>query len=469
MSARPGAGWWVVGCLMAAELASAQDLPAAARAELAAVQQEVAGLRAEVSRLRAELAALRSAVGDPPRATPVPAKDSAAAPAGPMATAPTAQEPHPTLPPEMLQTQIAELAQVKVESASRLPVRLFGAIHAHAFLNSAEANWLDQPNVVAPAPAGGHTGTFSASLRQTRVGLMADGPTIRSARTSGVLAVDFFGGMPGFQTGQVMALPRLLVAFARIEGARSALQVGQDHVVLAPRDPTSLAAQAFPALFRSGNLYLRAPQVRAEHRRETGLEASVAIVAPVAGDVPGEAYRFVPPALSGERSRQPAYQARLGFRRGGPEDRRSVSLGLSGHYGRERRDASTAKSRAAAIDFAIRRNLVGVAGECFVGDNLDAFGGGLGLDARAAGGWFELQVGAPGRLSAHAGAGLDELRGPGASLAPRRRNRSLFGNIIWSLTPEVEASVEYRWLATKPGSGPERANHHLDWVLMYRF
>jgi hypothetical protein len=104
---------------------------------------------------------------------------------------------------------------------------------------------------------------MSASVRQTRIGFAADGPTIGSARTNAVVAMDFFGGIPGFQTGQVMGLPRLLVAFARIEGARSAVEVGQDQVILAPRDPTSLAALAFPLLFRSGNLYLRgAPDAR---------------------------------------------------------------------------------------------------------------------------------------------------------------------------------------------------------------
>ena len=64
--------------------------------------------------------------------------------------------------------------------------------------------------------------------------------------------MDFFGGIPGFQTGQVMGLPRLLVAFARLEGERTAVEIGQDHMILAPRDPSSLAAFAFPAAVSIG-------------------------------------------------------------------------------------------------------------------------------------------------------------------------------------------------------------------------
>ena len=93
--------------------------------------------------------------------------------------------------------------------------------------------------------------------------------------------MDFFGGIPGFATGQVMGLPRLLVAFARFEGKHTAVEVGQDHMILAPADPTSLASFAFPALFRSGNLYLRTPQARIEGRFGSHVSVMGGIVAPI--------------------------------------------------------------------------------------------------------------------------------------------------------------------------------------------
>jgi hypothetical protein len=65
-------------------------------------------------------------------------------------------------------------------------------------------------------------------------------------------------------------------------------------------------------------------------------------------------------------------------------------------------------------------------------------------------------------VSAAAGAGIDRTRGD-TRLLPRRRNRSLFGNVRVALTPEIDAGFEYTWLATQPGTGAERRNHHLDW------
>jgi hypothetical protein len=202
----------VVACLAWVTVVSAAA-DAHAQATSDAILRELAALRAEVRQLREELDALRA----------------------------PAQE-------DIVQAQLAEFAQPKVESTTRFPLRTFGTIHA--FANSDAPNWLDIPNLVGAAVA--DPGTFGMGLRQRRIGFTADGPVLGGVRTSGVAAFDFFGGVPGFQTGQVMGLPRLLVAYARFDGARLAAQVGQDHVLLAPRDPTSLSGFRFPAALPIG-------------------------------------------------------------------------------------------------------------------------------------------------------------------------------------------------------------------------
>ena len=464
----------VRGCvLMALLLLSAAG--AAAQSSTAEVRQDVATLRAEVQRLRAELQELRALVradraamrrGNDEVAHPAPAETDAP---GDVLVAVPHQAVDPQASLEMLRTQVAELAEIKVESASRMPIKVFGTIHTNAFANSATPNWMDSPNLVNIPPADGHAGSFSATLRQTRIGLLIDGPTMKRVRSNATVAMDFFGGIPGFATGQVMGLPRLLVAFARFEGQRTAVEVGQDHMILAPADPTSLASFAFPALFRSGNLYLRTPQARIERRFGSHVNVTGGIVAPIGGDVPGEDYRFVPPTLSGERSQRPGVQARVAAQAGDRETSRHADAGVSGHYGWERRSSGLVTSFASAIDFSVRRDLIGAAGEFFVGENIDAFGGAAGLDARTQGGWAEIQFHPGARLSLAAGAGIDRLRGDPPPTLARHRNRSAYGTTIFQLTPEIQASFEYHWLATQPGSGAERRNHHFDWVLAYKF
>jgi len=406
--------------------------------------RELADLRAEVERLRAEVDAL---------------KGGAAAPATTAAT---------TAPIELLQAQVAELAQTKVESSTRFPLKIFGTLHVDVFANTGNPNWMDIPNLVLPPPADGQSGTLSASARQTRIGFLADGPTVGAFRSSAVVAMDFFGGIPGFQTGQVMGLPRLLVAFGRLESERTAVEIGQDHMILAPRDPSSLAAFAFPLLFRSGNLYLRVPQVRVEQQVVGNLRAMAGIVAPVAGDLVGDAYLFVPPALSGERSRRPGVQGRVAYVAGDPESPRAVDIGLAGHRSWERRGSILAPSWAVALDLSARRDVIGIAGEAFTGENIDAFGGGTGLDAKSAGGWGEVQLFPTERLWFSAGAGVDDIRDRRRATLARQRNRSAYANITFSIRPELQTSFEYRQLRTLVGS-TDRRNQHFDWVFVQKF
>ena len=177
----------------------------------------------------------------------------------------------------------------------------------------------------------------------------------------------------------------------------------------------------------------------------------------------------MPPALSGERSRRPGLQARIGYASGEPAATRLVDFGVSGHYAWERRPLELADSWAGSFDFALRRDWIGVAGEAYSGENIDAFGGALGLDAQATGGWAELQLKPTARFSIQAGAGVDEVRGAARQLAPRRRNQTVYGNVIFALTPEIETSLEYRWLTTTPRGAADRSNNHFDWVFTYKF
>lgn len=445
---------------------------------MGAMRRELQQLRQELSELREEVRQLKVPVAQAPPAVP-PRPTETAPEAAPTATQ-AAQEPGSaeeasladSLP--LLQAQVAEQAQTKVESNSRLPVKIFGTIVSNTFINTGEVNWLENPNVVVPAPASLPAGSFSSTLRQSRIGAVVEGPTIGSAKVNGFFAVDFLGGVPNFQSGQVMGIPRLLYAFVRIEGAKTALEAGQDQMILAPRNPTSLAAMSFPDLYRSGNLYLRAPQVRVEHTFSAGKSGEIlamgGIMAPIAGDFAANALTFVPPNLAGERSRWPALQARLAWRGRpvGGEDK-GWEIGLSGHYGRERYAAGTTPSWATALDFDAHSGRVGIGGEWFVGRNLDAFGGALGQLAKSTGGFLEGRLRATPRLEFNSGFGKDRLFDLSGYTVTLVGNTSVYANTIFRWTPELASSIEYRWLSTAPKQGEARRNNHINFVLAYSF
>lgn len=458
--------------------ALAQPEAQAPAADVAALGEELARLRHELGSLRAEVATLRRAMETPaptvipavysPPAPPTLAESGARAAVAAVRAELTAQ---PAVTPEaleMLQAQVEEQAQSKVESASKMPVRLSGTVLANTYVNSGEANWLENPNIVAPPPPDAvNRGSMSATARQSRIGLDVGVIPVGDWRASGTLVFDFFGGVPNFQNGTVMGLPRLLIAFGRMEHGGTAIEVGQDHMMLAPRDPTSLAALSFPLFFRSGNLYLRAPQARVE-QRFGGWTLATGIVAPIAGDFTGD-YEFAPAAGAGERSKRPAVQSRLGFANGDADAPREVAVGVSGHYGWRRMESALQDSWAVAVDGNARAGRLGVAGEYFVAENAEVFGGAISQAGRTSGGWVEARFALTSRLDLNGGFGIDRPDDAVGRLV-RSENRSAFGNFIIRLTPEVATSLEYRWLETEAGLLPiTRRNHHLNAVFAVKF
>lgn len=431
-----------LGILLLLLLFSAQRLPAQS------LEDDVRSMRAEIQRLREELEVVKQELRSRSQG---------------------AEE----LP--LLQAQVQEQAQTKVETSSKFPMKVFGTIVSNTFWNSGEPNWLDIPNIAGPHAPGADTGSFSSSLRQSRIGAVLEGPEIRGMQVGGTLVMDFFGGIPNFQTGQVMGLPRLLYGYVRVDGEKTAFEIGQDHVILAPKNPTSLAGMSFPTLYRSGNLYLRAPQIRAERIVGSGdfgqIRAVGGIVAPVAGDFNNASYQFVPPNLAGERSKTPAFESRVSWRAtpAGPYEQPKWEFGVSGHYGRERYSTGTVPSWATAVDFDATSGRFGIGGEFFAGRNLDAFGGSLAQVAKSRGGFIEGRLAATSRLDFNGGYGTDRLFDMARFPASLSRNASVFANTIYHFTPEFRAAFEYQRLETRPVAGSLRRNNHLNMTFAYSF
>jgi len=413
-------------------------------------------LRDELSRLRDEVAALRSELAEVKRGAP--AQDPA--PQQPVQVTPEAFE--------VLKAQVEEQSQTKVESSSRMPVRISGTIVTNAYVNSGEAIWLDNPNLAGNPSASGARGSASLTAKQSRIGLQTSGITIGGWQASGEIIADFFAGVPNFQTGTVMGLPRLLYAFGRIENDHTAIEVGQDHAILAPRDPTSLAAFSFPLLFRAGNLYLRLPQARVEQKLTANWTLSGGIVAPIAGDA-GTTFEFAPQAGAGERSKRPAFEGRVGYARGDRDTASELQAGVSGHYGWRRVGTQLNDSWAVAIDANARIGRLGAAGEYFTADNAEPFGGGISQPGRSSGGWAEGRFTVTPRTMVTGGFGIDQPKDAVGRLT-RSGNRSAFSSVIFNITPEVSTSIEYLWIRTRVGLVPQtRENHHLDAVFVVRF
>ena len=382
----------------------------------------------------------------------------------------------------LLESEIADLAQVKVESNSRFPVKIFGTIVSNAAFNSAGVNWLDNPIVPVSTPSGGAApSSFSLSLRQSRLGAMVDGPTLGGWKTSGLIAIDFFGGSTALTPDTIMPVPRLLYGYARLQRGQTMIEVGQDQMILAPENPTSIAALSFPELYQAGNLYARAAQASVQQTFSAGktgeFVATAGIVDTDSNDFNTIA-EFSPSGSMYEPPHRPAAQARLAWK-WRPSDSKYFELGASGHRGSERFPSvpgqisipltGSVPSWAGAVDFNAQDGHFGIAGEWYVGRNLAAFGGAIGQFAKSTGGFGEVRLKATERLSFNSGYGSDHLFDFRDFPAPFLRNSGAYFNSIYQFTPELQGSVEYRWLSLVPAEGATQKNNHVNLVLAYSF
>lgn len=205
------------------------------------LQQRVLQLETQMEAIRAELTELKSALGGDANTTVVAEKkpvESTGAPSSSPQRKEQAMEKHAT--------------GIDLGPVRAVP---YGTIYFNAFGNSGGTNNADDPLFATPT----NQGNTSMSVRQTRLGLKLEGPTVLQAKSRGQIEADFFGGFPAIGVGDNFGIVRLRLAFARLDWEKTSLEAGQDWMVFAPNNPVSIAAAAIPQMAAAGNPWARLP------------------------------------------------------------------------------------------------------------------------------------------------------------------------------------------------------------------
>ncbi len=167
---------------------------------------------------------------------------------------------------QLLQGEIRDQYQTKIESASKYRLRLSGLVLLNLFSNHGYLDNLDFPTYAASTNIYGTSQGFGATLRQSELGLEAFGPDLAGAKTSGEVQFDFGGGFPSAALDGINSgLVRLRTASVRLDWQHTSIIAGQDNLFISPLSPTSFASLVVPSLGYSGNLWAWTPQLRIEH------------------------------------------------------------------------------------------------------------------------------------------------------------------------------------------------------------
>lgn len=449
----------------------------ATRAEMQQYRSEMQDLQKEVEQLRTELHASASPAAAPASAGP-------SEPAG----GSTIEDRVSTLEDQqqLLQQEVTDQAQTRVESGSKYHLKLTGTLLLNVSGNAGQVNDVDVPNLAIPREPLDAPGNFSATVRQSELGLQMTGPEIWGARSSADLYFDFFGGFPSTLDGTTMGLVRMKIARARLDWANTSLIFGQDAPFISTLSPSSLASLGTPSMGYSGNLWTWVPQVRVEHRWAIGdrwkytLEGG--FMDPLSGAYPE--YQFSKQPEPGEKSRVPAFGARNSFSR--EIWGRRLSIGVGGYYTRQNYGfGRNVDGWAATGDWTLPlTKWLEWSGEAYRGRALGGLWGGVGTSIVRSGaltdpttqvaglndigGWTQLKFIASPRLEFNAAYGEDnpfasDLRMFGTP-GPYEiaRNQTTMVNFIQHLRSNLLFSLEYRHLNTSWASAPRQTADHVD-------
>jgi hypothetical protein len=393
---------------------------------------------------------------------------------------------------QLLNSRVDEQYQTKVESASKYRARLSGIALLNAFASQGSVDNLDFPALALPPATLDSGGAFGASLRQSQLGLEVFGPQFRGAKIAADVQMDFAGGFPNTLNGVTFGLMRLRTATLRLDWPHTSIVAGQDTLFFSPLSPTSFATLAVPALSYAGNLWAWVPQVRVEQRTNISGDSTVTwqagILDPLSGQPAGAS--FLRSSQAGERSRQPAYAARLAWTRGQAE--RTFVIGLGGYYSRQNWGFGRGiDGWAAMLDWSLPlTHRLGLTGKLYRGRAVGGLDGAFGRSIvtsgalsdpatsvrglNSAGGWAQLKFRASSTLEFNGAMGQENPWANDLRRFPLRqldlypsaaRNRASFVNFIYRPRSDLVFSAEYRRLRTFGLSGENQTANHINLIM----
>jgi Gram-negative porin len=361
----------------------------------------------------------------------------------------------------------------EVLTQSGFSLEVYGTLLLNAVYNTALTNIEDIP-LFSGKQGSDLTGAdknFAMTARQSRLGFRLRGGEVAGAKLGGQVEIDFLGGKAAFANGVDMDLPRLRLAYGKLDWKQWSLEAGQDWALFAPLNPTSLAEFAIPEFSASGNAWIRLPQLRAEYHNamsdRTTFQAQFAALDPNMGDFP-IAFTSGRTPLIGERGRGPAGEIRLSLSNKVAD--RTYAIGLSTHYARGKNfgtfgAANTPVTKGVdswgvAADYSLPfTKTFNLSGEIFEGRALGIFSaasgqailpvntvGQHGVETR--GGWIQGQLNLTPKWQANLAYGLESPNLDNLRTGDRSKNQTYMANLMYKLSKNVTFAWEYRRFLT---------------------
>jgi len=298
---------------------------------------------------------------------------------------------------------------------------------------------------------------FNMTANQTRLGVRINSTEAGSIQSSGLVEVDFFGNGSAENKAAFM----MRHAYLKLDWPEERFNIiaGQTWDVISPLNPYTLN---YSVQWWAGNIGYRRPQIRLtksfylNDHVDLKFEGALARTIGVKFDsskfpnIPGDA---------GEDAGFPGVQGRVSstFPLFGD---RLTSVGFSGHYAREELDRAATGDPDHFDSWSLNVDLtqpvndwLTVQAELFTGENLSAYLGGIGQgintvrnrEIGSRGGWIAARINPCEKWNFNLGISIDDVDDSdlvGMTGDRREYNRSIFGNVIYSINRNTQVGFE---------------------------
>ncbi len=415
------------------------DLPEDVAGRMSRLEAETQALRAEVQRLNDNLVRL-PAVEATPTGTATPAANSAALP-----QQDAGQGDSYTL--DELRGEMKKYAWRKGDFG----IVPYGILWGNSVYSTQRTSPGSYTMFVQSASVQDE-GEFLIDGRNTRLGTDISGPQIDwfgGMQTGGKIEVDFQNSVLSTENKATILLRH---AYVETKNDEYRLLIGQTWDVISPLNPGMLL---YSIGWDAGNIGYRRAQIRGDRF----LAFSDTSLVTLQTSINQQVFEDSSSNNKGEPSNWPIVEGRVGWtigQRG--KDCRPIIVGVSGHIGEEEfdivgdRQNNRRRTWSGNVDLRVPiTQRLGVQGECFVGENLGAFLGGIGqgidlttLDPiRSAGGWFEVWYDWTPRFHSHVGYSVDNPDNNDVVTAGEKTyNQFYYGNLVYDLTPNCLMGIE---------------------------
>ena len=348
---------------------------------------------------------------------------------------------------------------------SSLDIQLYGYLKLDAAYDSSRIDNGNYAKWVEREDTNRNDDQFNMTANETRLGMLINGPDDGVMKASGRVEVDFYGSGDAENKAHLM----MRHAYLKLDwpADRFSILAGQTSDVVSPLLPSTVN---YSVGWWTGNIGYRRPQIRLT--KEYGLDTKTDL------KLEGALARTIGTSSvtgtdSGEDSGLPTLQARasMSLPLFGPD---VSTVGVSGHWGEEEYDIAADGQNKEFETWSLNMDLtqpvnkwLSIKSEVFTGENLNAYNGGIGQGVTTSGanqyeeigskgGWVAAGLGPWDKTRFNIGVGMDDVeRGNvNAGVGARTLNRSVFGNVFYSLSKSAEWAFELsHWRTEYRGSG----------------